>query len=131
MRLERCAQRARRSNPRREIMNSYHSSCSAMTILMTCLVVAGCASDHEDGTDVGTDNVTGASEGNALAVVKTWVGRNPGESLVGGKNLWNQPAVQQAIRQAAGDALFAQTQEATVGPSTDVKQDASNPNRIV
>jgi hypothetical protein len=95
-------------------------------------LTAGCGHSEGDGAASGGQDLSApaASAAQTLSVVKSWVGHNPGETLVGGKNLWGQPAVQAAMRTAMGNGFFTQALDVEDGPSTDVIQDTGNPNQV-
>jgi hypothetical protein len=42
-----------------------------------------------------------------LSMVSQWAGQYPSDEIIGGKPLWDQPGVQEAMRAAMGKLLFA------------------------
>jgi len=59
-----------------------------------------------------------------LSALPLWVGKYPYETLVGGKSLWNQKGVEEAMRAAMGRLYFSRARKALLsGPQSPVATD--------
>jgi hypothetical protein len=106
---------------------------SRFGLLASLLLVGACSSGSSDDGVSGGQDLSGASPvatTNTLDVVKQWVGHQAFEKLAGGKSLWDQPAVQSAMRTAMG-SIFGRQTPLLSGPESPVAQDKANPARFV
>jgi hypothetical protein len=65
----------------------------------------------------------GAAMAADLSTVGQWLNKYPTDETAGGKSLWDQPGVEEAMRAAMGDALFALSQKELHGPEGPVAGD--------
>lgn len=58
-----------------------------------------------------------------LSMVGQWAGQYPSDEIAGGKPLWDQPGVQEAVRAAMGKYYFAPLKKDKNAPETPVAAD--------